>query len=432
MNVIHRITSETIRLSEMELKPDNKPKNSEIAGLQQNRKNQSGSFQITSVCVTGRLDTGEDSADDLDESRTEDISRLDNETPSFSEDTFSRDGDECHNINGCTTPSPNKTTVPSTSSAIVTATSSVTTVTEANTATATTSAIQRVSDRFKVVKIESVTPFHRGRWRCLDYVDYSKHTPSDGWVYRDDQYVKLSEVKIPYTQTASTTTIATPPKTEPLVCTFTRPTMPINTTDTTSCDAMSYQRQYSAPVPGYSIHNSQQFIYGNSSQFLRTQPQTSHPSMQWQYPQALAYQPQQWYPQPLLMQYPIQQLPEQSYNQIQLSSVQQVSPVHQKIVQVEGSPQHSVTQTVYNQMNHLPSQLQTSKQEIFSRQHLLGKEVPQKVVTAVRRVKDDSILTSSMPPTPTTTPREFGEKVSKRKTSSPEIEVIYCESRNKL
>lgn len=53
------------------------------------------SFQITSVTVgSSRLsnDGGDDSADDLDESHTDDISRItDNETPSFSEDTLSRD-----------------------------------------------------------------------------------------------------------------------------------------------------------------------------------------------------------------------------------------------------------------------------------------------------------------------------------------------------
>jgi hypothetical protein len=62
------------------------------------RTKKTSSFQITSVTVGCRMsnDAGEDSNDDLDESHTEDNSvehsRLtDIETPSYSEDTFSKD-----------------------------------------------------------------------------------------------------------------------------------------------------------------------------------------------------------------------------------------------------------------------------------------------------------------------------------------------------
>lgn len=65
------------------------------------RKPKTSSFQITSVVTKGGpristsgagTDNGDDSADDLDESHAEDSSRVtDTETPSFSEDTFSKE-----------------------------------------------------------------------------------------------------------------------------------------------------------------------------------------------------------------------------------------------------------------------------------------------------------------------------------------------------
>lgn len=90
-NPIHRTTSETIRLSESD-KILNNPSARQILTISPPlRKPASCSFQITGVSLTN---FGEDSADELelDESYTDDISRVtDNETPSYSEETFSRD-----------------------------------------------------------------------------------------------------------------------------------------------------------------------------------------------------------------------------------------------------------------------------------------------------------------------------------------------------
>lgn len=438
VNVIHRITSETIRLSKMDLKPDNKPKNSEISSLQQSRKNPSGSFQITSVCLTGRFDTGEDSADDLDESRTEDISRLDNETPSCSEDTsFSRDGDDCY------LSSPNKS-VPFTSSSAPTTTTSSTTVvstmyTTLTTSPASTSIGRTVGERFKVVKMESVTPFTRGRWKCLDYVDHSKHTPPDGWVFCNDKYVKLTEVQAAYkaqAQAAAATSENPSSGTDSVVCTFTTQTQAVasigsaNYTD----PGTSYQRQYSAPaaVTNYSssasAYPNQQIIYG-SPPLMQSAP------LQWQ------YAPQMCIP-PLMNMQPSMPLQMMNYQPL-VASPQTVTPVQQYIqgpVQPQQTyvtpPQQYVPQHSIQEAAVLLQQSTTQQQSImlFMNQDETAMQVkdsqlieevvlPHKVLTEVRRMVDQTFRTSSMPPTPTTTPVEFGEKLQKRKTSSPGIEV---------
>lgn len=314
VNVIHRITSETIRLSEMELKPDNKSKSSEVSSLQQSRKNPSGSFQITSVCLTGRFDPGDDSADDLDESRTDELSRLDNETPSYSEDTYSRDGDECYQLGHCIMSSPGaipKSVVPSVSP--VPTTSTATTAVSNTVTTTATSPSRKVGDRFKVVKIESCIPFFRGRWRCLDYVDHSKHTPQDGWVYCDNQYVKLSSMKSPYTQattTSTTTTQVTTTRSSQLVCQFTASSRaPDNTNQHLNPTASSfYQRQISAPEPGYMVYPSQQFVYGQTGQSQLAPPQTTQYQYSTAYDEWLQYGShpvtcqQQWSYQPQVSQ----------------------------------------------------------------------------------------------------------------------------------
>ncbi|GLV41690.1 bunched [Carabus blaptoides fortunei] len=118
-NVIHRTTSETLRLGEADTVPVNNllvsqtvpnpattvsvtttiPATIPINTANNQRKKPCSSFQITSVIV-GRMnnDGGDDSADDLDESHADDISDVvdnsritDNETPSYSEDTYSKE-----------------------------------------------------------------------------------------------------------------------------------------------------------------------------------------------------------------------------------------------------------------------------------------------------------------------------------------------------
>lgn len=159
------------------------------------------SFQITSVVVgRGNNDAGDDSADDLDESHADDISDViensritDNETPSYSEDTCSKD-DIFYNVSSsslCSAP-----VIPTSAQyglAIVSPTGNPNmnnpggpestadvNVTLANTTNADPAhhdhkdiqagATSR-NDRFKVVKIESTEPFRRGRWSCMDFLD---------------------------------------------------------------------------------------------------------------------------------------------------------------------------------------------------------------------------------------------------------------------
>ncbi|CAH1964457.1 unnamed protein product [Acanthoscelides obtectus] len=161
-NVVHRTTSETLRLGDYI---------SQVRATIQSttrKKSQatspSCSFQITGVSLT-RYDIGDDSADDLDESHTDDISRVtDNETPSFSED--SRDTDE----------------PPVTAPDTTTETETDTTTTVEETEEPQSEAKEELKDlsigRFKVVKIESIVPFSRGRWTCFDYLDQSDSSKS--------------------------------------------------------------------------------------------------------------------------------------------------------------------------------------------------------------------------------------------------------------
>ncbi|XP_018322663.1 uncharacterized protein LOC108735270 [Agrilus planipennis] len=204
VNVIHRTTSETIRLGEPDLFINNstaKPCN--VLPL---RKKPVSSFQVTGISVTQRPEFGDDSADDLDESHTDDISRItDNETPSFSEESFSRDIEEVPIISPVV--SLETTNVlpisPCYELAIVAAENFEITAVEvgdvqelsvictditdnssefdlasvlSKMTTTTTYAgqcVRIVGGRFKVVKIETAEPFKRGRWNCLDYLDQS-------------------------------------------------------------------------------------------------------------------------------------------------------------------------------------------------------------------------------------------------------------------
>lgn len=203
-NVVHRTTSESLRLNESE-KGVTHPTSLQAA----HNPRKISSFQITSVTVGSRVstDAGEDSADDLDESHTDDISRVtdvENETPSYSEDTFSKD-DVFYNASsaslGCAPVIPTSSqyglaivgqdgtagqggTVPNSNNQEVT--DMHVSVTNAGTG----SIINLIgnakpqegmkeiqehvrNERFKVVKIESTEPFRRGRWVCMDYLDHT-------------------------------------------------------------------------------------------------------------------------------------------------------------------------------------------------------------------------------------------------------------------
>lgn len=213
-NAVNRTTSETMRLGEPE-KTVNHP--TSLISSTTNQRKKTPSFQITSVTVGSRTsnDGGDDSADDLDESHTDDMSDvidnsrvtdIENETPSYSEDTFSK---EDVFFNASTTSLGTAPVIPTSSQyglAIV-ASEGGGNVINATVACANTIPGNEVHvsvtdagnvinivgsvkphetemrdvhahhagrhERFKVVKIESTEPFKRGRWLCMDYLDHT-------------------------------------------------------------------------------------------------------------------------------------------------------------------------------------------------------------------------------------------------------------------
>lgn len=163
-------------------------------------KRKGTSFQITSVSVSSsnaqqqqqrtgaENNNGDDSADDLDESHTDDnISRItDYETPSFSEDTFSREDVFFAQPNAAFGTAPVIPTSSQYGLAIVgpdlggngtNLTDVHVSVTDAGInimgQIPNKQDVDHKNERFKVVKIESTEPFKRGRWMCMDYLDHT-------------------------------------------------------------------------------------------------------------------------------------------------------------------------------------------------------------------------------------------------------------------
>lgn len=171
-------------------------------------RKKTSSFQITSVTVGCRMsnDAGEDSNDDLDESHTEDnsvehsrITDIDIETPSYSEDTFSKEDVFFNTSNAALGTAPVIPTSSQYGLAIVPSegnnvnnsvndnninTLDISSVTDNNIINLLSSNAKQDTDirevhshgrneRFKVVKIESTEPFKRGRWTCMDYLDHT-------------------------------------------------------------------------------------------------------------------------------------------------------------------------------------------------------------------------------------------------------------------
>uniref|UniRef100_A0A8D8YC70 Protein bunched, class 2/F/G isoform n=1 Tax=Cacopsylla melanoneura TaxID=428564 RepID=A0A8D8YC70_9HEMI len=150
-------------------------------------------FEITCIVNTRPSDVGEDSADDLDESHTEDISRVtdvdvENETPSYSEDTSYSKEDVFFNTSTALSTAPVIPTSSQYGLAIVPPDnpSGVLKTSELHVVPDTVLNLVGVkhsevventhgprNERFKVVKIESTEPFKRGRWVCMDYLDHS-------------------------------------------------------------------------------------------------------------------------------------------------------------------------------------------------------------------------------------------------------------------
>lgn len=173
--------------------------NTIINSMNNMSKRKGTSFQITSVSVSSgntqqqqqqqRNDNnnGDDSADDLDESHTDDnISRItDYETPSFSEDTFSREDVFYGQPNAFGT----APVIPTSSQyglAIVGPDLGGNGANLSDVHVSVTDAginimgqlpnkqdVDHKNERFKVVKIESTEPFKRGRWMCMDYLDHT-------------------------------------------------------------------------------------------------------------------------------------------------------------------------------------------------------------------------------------------------------------------
>lgn len=211
-NPVHRTTTETIRLGEIDklhqpvtlITPSNVQQQ---GGNSQCNRKKTSSFQITSVTVGCRMsnDAGEDSNDDLDESHTEDnsvehsrITDIDIETPSYSEDTFSKEDVFFNTTSAALSTAPVIPTSSQYGLAIVPSeggnvsnsvndsninTLDITSVTDNNIINLLSSNVKQNADlrdathgrneRFKVVKIESTEPFKRGRWTCMDYLDHT-------------------------------------------------------------------------------------------------------------------------------------------------------------------------------------------------------------------------------------------------------------------
>lgn len=212
-NMINRTTSESIRLSDSDKTPIHPTTLSATSNIPRKKT----SFQITSVTVGGHTsnDGGDDSADDLDESHAEDISDvidtsratdIENETPSYSEDTFSKD-DLFFNSSTSLGSAP---VIPTSSqyglALVSTPEGCGNNILNSNVPGDSNSSGNELhvnvsdsnvinlgivggkhlegemrdlhshtsrNERFKVVKIESTEPFKRGRWMCMDYLDHS-------------------------------------------------------------------------------------------------------------------------------------------------------------------------------------------------------------------------------------------------------------------
>lgn len=176
-------------------------------------KPKTSSYQITSITVGTRSSADEDSADDLDESHTTDenssrITDMENETPSFSEDSNMYSKDDVfatayahgipimhqNNISSADLSNYSTMTAAATTPATMNNNSSNQAMcvgvggkklptavdggtVRVNCVTANVEKSKGVeikgSERFKVVKIESIEPFKRGRWTCMDYLDQS-------------------------------------------------------------------------------------------------------------------------------------------------------------------------------------------------------------------------------------------------------------------
>lgn len=400
-NVVHRTTSESLRLNESE-KGSSHPTSLQPA----HNPRKISSFQITSVTVGSRVstDAGEDSADDLDESHTDEISRItdiENETPSYSEDTFSKD-DVFYNASsaslGCAPVIPTSsqyglaivgqdTALAQPSGTLPNCHSSDVNDMHVSVTNAGSGSIINIignvkpqegmkeiqehvrNERFKVVKIESTEPFRRGRWICMDYLDHTTQptapltlnnnlevtesntlqAPDSGVVINDCQLDDLSN---------------------DLTC---KGPKEIQNTGIVQHLEQSVQKQY-MPSPGQSLTQPlnvmQQQIPVNQSVSVQSPPleipqQMPNQNMQQmpqQHPQSMTHITMQTAPQnhPQQQQPQVQQMP-QSFPQHQLQQVlaqtqgmaMQQIPMHQQIPQ---QMQQIPNQQMQQMSQHMPQQ----------------------------------------------------------------------------
>ncbi|XP_063617033.1 protein bunched, class 2/F/G isoform-like isoform X4 [Cydia splendana] len=392
-NVVHRTTSESLRLNESE-KGVTHPTSLQAA----HNPRKISSFQITSVTVGSRVstDAGEDSADDLDESHTDDISRvtdIENETPSYSEDTFSKD-DVFYNASstslGCAPviptstqyglaivgqePAPNQGSVPNSNSSEVNdmhvsvtnagSGSIINLIGNAKPQEGMKEIQEHVrNERFKVVKIESTEPFRRGRWMCMDYLDHTTQqnppitlnnnldttettlqAPDSGVVINDSQHddmcndltnrgLKDMQGNAPIVQQLDQNV----QKQFPMASPGQSLTQPINVVQQQHPVAQSVSVQ-SPPLekPQQLTNQTMQ----NNQQVAQQHPQSmTHITMQ---------NPAQGHPQPTQQQQQVQQIP-QSFPQHQLQQV---------ISQSQGIPMQQIPmhQQMPQQMQQIPNQ----------------------------------------------------------------------------
>lgn len=202
-NVIHRTTSESLRIGgngdQLVGLPSASVKNANSLAA---RNAKTSSFQITSVTtaigIRTPADNGDDSADDLDESHTDDNSRItdhENETPSFSEDTVSKEDVffSSHDIGSApviptssqyglaiVAPSLGGPDGQMISDVHVSVTDSGLNIVGCSSKhDVDMKDMNHRNERFKVVKIESTEPFKRGRWMCMDYLDHTTLQPTN-------------------------------------------------------------------------------------------------------------------------------------------------------------------------------------------------------------------------------------------------------------
>lgn len=215
--VICRTTSESLRLFDAE-----PVSTTAVTHVVENLTQSKSSFVVTNVVSSAGVDSPED------ESHSEEISRItDLETPSYSEETYSKDVDDeipqpvgagavnvieenvCVPLDIVLLPAKSEQQSPESISANApfalenqTSIIEVATVQEqpaANTSKETEerdifiAKCNRSIGRFQVVKVESIEPFYRGRWTCHDYLDNSQHAPAEGWVFHQDRFIKKSE-----------------------------------------------------------------------------------------------------------------------------------------------------------------------------------------------------------------------------------------------